>query len=204
MLTRNQLEKIRVTTKSLQGVVKQAKKLLVINSDNNCEFANNFVLDYTAIRNQVERDKLAATKELRDKVKAFNNGVAEKTKEADEAVKAVKQAVIAYHNEREQEKRQEEIKSIKEVGRREAISKGLGGDGVAKTPVPVVKKLVTELNIKTTKRWGAEVVDKEAVPEKYKDVNTTRIMTAFHAAKKDKKTLEVPGIKFVQVKGLSR
>ncbi len=123
----------------------------------------------------VGRPILAAKKALDDMFKNVSDPV-------KEAMTTLKNKLMAWRR-AEQEKidkanREAAEKAEAELRRRQNISKAQGGAGEAKTPVaaPIVETFTD--TTKVSKVWKHTVVDAQAVPREYLEVNETKIRRA--------------------------
>lgn len=123
-----------------------------------------------------------ATKKFTGPIKDF--------KAAEDALKA---AIIAYDQEQWRLKQQKALEVAKAVER---------GDSEAAHAALVLASDVPEKieGVSNTKRWTVEIVDKAAVPDQYKVVDEKALLEVARATNGN---AAVPGVRFVQVAGLS-
>ncbi|KKN77619.1 hypothetical protein LCGC14_0358940 [marine sediment metagenome] len=161
-----------------QGLIEAAIKLSVAcqqDADNANILLNRMNAGLKAMDNKrlaVGRPILAAKKALDD---MFKN-VSDPVKEAMGTLKNKLMSWRRVEQERiDKENRKAQEAAQKELERRQNISKSLKGDGEAKTPVAAPIQQTFTDTTKVSKVWQHTVVDAQAVPRQYLEVDEVKI-----------------------------
>ncbi|KKK64091.1 hypothetical protein LCGC14_2987740, partial [marine sediment metagenome] len=172
----------------IEGLEKQNQPLIeraaaaVVKCQQDADDANQQIDKMKKALKLADNTRLGVVRNILAARDAINNLFRPLTENLDGAIRVLKDKVLGWRKEEQdriaEENRKAMEKQQKELERRQNISKAQNGDGEAKTSVAAPVEQVFEDTTKVKKVWKHTVVDAQAVPREYLEVNETKIRRA--------------------------
>jgi len=181
-------KKIKTEVKEVSLITTKSNELVVIKSDADIVKAAEFLVFVKDKINSLEDERQLYTKPINESLKRLNSRFKSLTEPLKEAERAVKDAIIKYKAEREEQRLKDQDK----------LQKKNGDMNIAL--IDSVPDIVESKSgeIRTTRRWVFEIVEVNKVPKEYLMIDSDKVNEAISEGIRN-----IPGLKIYQKEDLS-
>lgn len=182
----------------------------VIENDNDLTQASDMLVRVSRVRKDTEKKRKEFTQPLMDYKRKVDNEFKMKSEPLEGIESKIKEAIVVYHDKKEEEARVEQVRIRKEEEQKqreveEARQKALKENPEVELPPPAPVTVITPVEApKTTVRssegtvsmrkvWAFEIIDPNLVPKRCWSIDETIIRKEISEGQR-----EIPGIKIFQ------
>ena len=174
-------EKIKKDSRSIVQISSRADKVAIIKSETDLTKAVEFLVQVKNRLKEHEEERQSYTKPINESLKRLNSRFKELTEPLKNAERAVKDAILTYKREKEEQRQIDEAKLQKKNGNK---------DIALATVVPdIIESKSGE--IRTRKTWTFKVVDEKTIPRDYMILDERKVKEAIRSGERKIKGLEI-------------
>ena len=175
-------EKIKKENKSIVQIASRADKVAIIKTDSDLTGAVEFLVKVKNRMKELEEERQNYTKPINESLRRLNGRFKELTEPLKTAERGVKDAILVYKREKEEQRLIDQENLRKKNGGNENIV-------IADAVPDIVESKSGE--IRTRKTWTFKVIEEKKVPREYMIVDEKKVKAAIREGERKIKGLEI-------------